>query len=249
MIGPGWHTSAVLALCMTFALSACSGDSRTKLTVFAASSLTEVFGRLEQTYEDRHPGVDVVISYGSSSTLADQIAQGAPADVIATADEQSLSSLARAEALVAAPQRFATNTLAVVTPPDNPAEITGIADLTGTDFVICDPSAPCGAGAEEVLRHSGVTADPKSLEPDVKSVLAKVTLGEADAGIVYVTDAQAAGDDVVAVAIDAEHNVINSYFVAAVRDTSGADDAAAWIALLTSRAGRSVLTDAGFGVR
>lgn len=243
--------SGVAAICCLVAtLSACSDDSKSpaKLTIFAASSLTESFGQLERAYEKDHSGVDVVISYGSSTQLADQVAQGAPADVIATADADSVSKVEDAGLLEAAPKQFTSNTLSIVTPADNPADVTSIDDLNGVDFVACDPAAPCGAAAEELLSKAGVTNDPVSLEADVKSVLSKVTLGEADAGIVYVTDAIAAKNKVTAVDIPPELNVVNPYFVAAVKDSAEPQLAADWIALVLSQAGQGVLADAGFGV-
>jgi len=235
--------------CLVATLTACSDDSKStsKLTIFAASSLTESFGQLEKAYEKEHPDVDVVISYGSSTELADQVAQGAPADVIATADANSISNVDDAGLLEAAPEQFTSNTLSIVTPADNPAGVTGVDDLNKVDFVACDPAAPCGAAAKEFLSKAGITTDPVSLEADVKSVLSKVTLGEADAGIVYVTDTITARDKVAAVDIPAELNVVNPYFLAAVKDSAEPELAADWIALVISQAGQDVLADAGFG--
>lgn len=239
------------ACCLVATLTGCSDDgkSTSRLTIFAASSLTESFGLLEKAYEKDHPGVDVVISYGSSTELADQVAQGAPADVIATADANSISKVGDAGLLQAAPKQFTSNTLSIVTPADNPAGVTSIDDLDKVDFVACDPAAPCGAAAEQLLGKARITADPVSLEADVKSVLAKVTLGEADAGIVYVTDAIAAEDMVTAVDIAAELNVVNPYFLAAVKDSAEPELAADWMSLVLSHAGQDVLADAGFGVQ
>lgn len=250
----GSRATAAVVLGLTAALltASCSsgGDSgrdQTKLTVLAASSLTETFTQLESAFEKDHPGVNVVISFGSSTTLAEQIVSGAPADLIATADGTSMGIVADKHLLARKPVAFATNTMVIATPPDNPANVRTLKDLADADFVMCDPSAPCGAAAQKVLANAGVTAKPKSLEVDAKSVLSKVTLGEADAGLVYVTDARAAGNDVATVPIPANLNAINAYYIAPVKDSSAGDLAQQWVSLVTSQAGQRVLRAAGFG--
>lgn len=248
------HRRLAAALAVLFllapTLAGCGGDSggRTQLTVLAAASLTETFEQLEESFEKEHPDVDVVISFGSSSALAEQINQGSPADVIATADDNSIGLVADDGNLEAAPTKFATNTLVVVTPPDNPADVSSVGDLAAADFVICDPSVPCGSAAQAILDNAGVAATPKSLEADVKAVLTKVSLGEADAGLVYVTDAKAAGDDVSALDIGADVNVVNPYYIAVVKDSDHSDLADEWVSLVMSPAGQDVLAAAGFGM-
>ncbi len=246
---------AALAVAAVFtSLAACSGaDERSdsadqqKLTVFAASSLTSTFGVLEQAFEKERLNVDVVVSFDSSTTLAEQISQGAPADVIATADQASMQVVADADQLAAEPVPFASNTLVVVTPPDNPADIQDLRDLDTADFVLCDPSAPCGAASAQVLEASNITARAKSLESNVTAVLSKVTLGEADAGLVYVTDARAAGNEVATINIPAGSNVVNPYYIAAVKNSPESELAEEWLALVSSQAGQRVLQAAGFG--
>jgi molybdate transport system substrate-binding protein len=245
---------AALAAVAALSLSSCGGDDsggsggdNEKLTVFAASSLTNVFDTLEKAFEKDHPGVDVVVSYDSSSTLATQITQGSPADVLATADQPSMRIIVDEGDNAATPKPFASNTMAVVTPPDNPAGITSVSDIGKGDFVVCDPSAPCGEVAAKILRKAGVTAKPASYGEKVTAVLETVELGEADAGMVYVTDAQAAGDKVNAIAIPADLNVVTAYYIAAVKDSSHADLANQWISLVESQAGQDVLQKAGFG--
>jgi molybdate transport system substrate-binding protein len=234
-------------------LAGCGGDDaksgdKTTLTVFAASSLTGTFGELETAFEKDHPDVDVVISFDSSSALATEItAGGAPADVLATADESSMAIVVDAGDNAEKPIPFASNTMAVVTPPDNPAGVEGLDDLEGTDFVLCDPSAPCGAVAAKILDNAGVTAEPVSLEDKVTAVLSKVQLGEADAGIVYVTDALAAGNGVNTIDIPDDVNVVTPYYIAAVKDSANADLANEWISLVSSQAGQGVFAEAGFG--
>ncbi len=243
--------AALVASGLTTSLAACAGDDEdsVRLTIFAASSLTESFDRLAVAFEEDHPGVAVVITYGSSSTLAEQINQGAPTDVIATADERSIDSVAAKGLLTGRPTLFATNSLVLVTPANNQAHVTTPDDLATADFVACDPSAPCGAAAAEFLAKTGISADPKSLEPDVKSVLAKVTLGEADAGVVYVTDGKAAGDKVTTIPIPSNLNVVNPYFIGIVKNSTHIDITNEWVSLVESRAGQSVLADAGFTIQ
>jgi molybdate transport system substrate-binding protein len=137
--------------------------------------------------------------------------------------------------------------MAIVTPPDNPAGITGVSDIGAGDFVVCDPSAPCGEVAARILDKAGVTAKPASYGEKVTAVLETVELGEADAGMVYVSDAQAAGDKVHAIDIPANLNVVTPYYIAPVVGSSNVDLAKQWIALVTSQAGQDELKDAGFG--
>jgi molybdate transport system substrate-binding protein len=247
------HASA-LACWLTLLVvagAACSddagaGDEQT-LTVFAAASLTEAFTTLEDAYEKDHEGVDVVLSFGSSTTLAEQITEGAPADVLATADEVSMGIVVDADMADGDPVPLASNTLTVVTPPGNPGDVGSVQDLGSVAYVVCAEEVPCGAAAAGVLRKAKISQPPASFEADVKAVLAKVTLGEVDAGLVYVTDAVAAGDDVDQIDIPAALNVVNPYYIAAVADSEQQDLADDWIALVTSQAGLRVLADAGFG--
>ncbi len=238
----------VLSVLLTAACSSSSGAStKSKLTLVAASSLTGTFTKLQSIFEKQHPGVSVVVSFGSSTTLAEQVVAGAPADVIATADKASIGIVSQKHLLSHAPVKFATNTMAIVTPPDNPAGVHSVQDLSHADFVMCDLTAPCGAAAQMVLRAAGVTNRARSLEVDVKSVLSKVTLGEADAGLVYVTDAQAAGKSVATIAIPANLNTVNPYYIAPVKGSGVATLAKQWVSFVTSLTGQKVLRAAKFG--
>lgn len=237
---------AAAALVLT-AVVGCSDPGRTKLTVFAASSLTASFTALEARFEQDHPDVDVVMSFGSSTTLAEQITAGAPADVIATADDKSIGLVEDAGQLATDPVEFATNTLVIAVPAGNPGQVTGVESLSGTDYVACDPSAPCGAAAAAMLANAGITTQPKALEPDVATTLAQVESGEIDAGIVYVTDAAAAGDKVEAVPVPAEVNVTNPYLIAVVKGSGESALAQEWVSLVTGKTGQAVLQQAGFG--
>ena len=228
-----------------------TGDDRT-LTVLAAASLTETFTELAETFEAEHEGVEVELVLGASTALAEQVVDGAPGDVLATADERSMQTAEAADALSATPEPFATNTLTLVTPPDNPAGIDSLTDLASpdVDFVACAATAPCGALAAELLDQlldqEGVAAEPATEEVDVKAVLARVSQGEADAGLVYRTDVLSAGDDVVGRAFAEAEAARNRYPVAVLDDAPNPAAARAFVDLLLSDDGLRVLTGAGF---
>ena len=245
---------ALAGLLLLLPLAACGGDGgdgEQTLTVLAAASLTEAFTELAASFEDEHPGVDVELVFGSSTTLAEQAADGAPGQVLATADEVAMGVADDAGVLATAPEPFVGNSLTVVTPPDNPAGITSLDDLDspGVDYVVCASTAPCGAAAEALLDSADIDAPPASEEVDVKAVLARVVQGEADAGLVYRTDAVAAGDDVAEVAIPDADDVTTTYVVAPLSggDDATADLAADFVALVRSERARTVFTRAGFG--
>ncbi len=235
------------------AASACGSTEDTGgrgiVTVLAAASLTETFTELAETFEAEHPGVTVRLAFDSSATLAGQAVQGAPADVLATADLATMQQAQDADAVAGAPERFATNTMTLVVPRDNPANITDINGLAkkGVDYVTCVETAPCGAAAAKLLATNDVVAAPASLETDVKAVLAKVVTDEADAGLVYRTDAVAAGDDVQSIEIPGAANEVLAYPVAILRQAQVPDLAAEFVDLLLSPEGQAVLSAAGFG--
>lgn len=238
----------LLVLALLLPLAGCGGgDDHTTITVLAASSLTETFTELADQFEADHPGVDVKLAFDSSATLAQQAVDGAPADVLATADTATMDDAQ--DALASDPELFATNTMVLVTPAGNPADVSGFADLANGDvtFVTCVPTAPCGKVAAALLDDNAITLPPASLEVDVKSVLAKVTSDEADAGLVYATDAVAAGDEVESFEIPHARDEVTSYPIATL--TQSEDDALAqeFVELVTSARGRQVLEDAGFG--
>lgn len=244
--------AALAAAALAVSLTGCtgSGTDETRVVVLAASSLTEAFSELERRFEADHPGVDVVLSLGSSTTLAQQAADGAPGDVLATADARSMS-LAVDAGVAGDPDVFATNTLALVVYPDEPrgdaGPVTGMGDLDRADisYVTCVPSAPCGAVARAVLAENGVTQAPVSEEVDVRSVLARVVAGEADAGLVYRSDAVAAGDAVRMVDTAGAEEHPTDYLVAPLTGANAL--AEKFVASVLSAAGQQVLADAGFG--
>lgn len=220
------------------------GRAGQNLTVLAAASLTEPFTELATTFEAEHDGVDVVTSFDSSATIATQVDAGAPADVVATADSRTMGLMR--DALDGDPVVFAHNVLALVVPPDDPAGIEDVADLQGTEFVVCAPAVPCGALAAGLLDDAGVTTRPRSLEVDVKAVLTKVTLGEADAGLVYASDVVAAGDRVREVPLPDEARPRTAYPAAVVDGSSVPGLAREFVDLLLSDEGQDVLAQAGF---
>jgi molybdate transport system substrate-binding protein len=220
-----------------------SGD----LTVLAAASLTESFTTLGKQFEAAHPGVEVTFGFAASSALATQIASGAPADVFASASPATMDAVVAAGA-AEHPAVFAENVMEIAVPPTNPGEVTGVESLASSAVktALCQPQVPCGATAQEVFTDAGVVVKPVTLEPDVKSVLSKVLLGEVDAGVVYLTDVLAAGDKVVGVEIPADVNASTSYPIAALTRSTNAATAAAFVDYVLSPAGARVLAAAGF---
>jgi molybdate transport system substrate-binding protein len=244
---------AAAALALVLPLASCGDDDggngggggSSELTVLAAASLTDVFEELATTFEDEQDA-EVTFSFGSSTDLAEQVADGAPGDVLATADETSMQ-VAEDAGVAGEVETFATNVLVIVTPPDNPAGIESLADLEGATWVRCADEVPCGRVALGVLEDNGITAEPASLEEDVRSTLDKVVSGEADAGLVYATDAVAAGEDVATIEIPGAESQLTSYFITTLEQSEDAELAQEWVDLVLSDEGRQVLEDAGFG--
>ena len=250
---PGIRAAAVLvAGAVAAGLAGCgapAGDAGTTLTVFAAASLKAPFTALAEEFEAAHPGTTVALSFAGSSDLATQISQGAPADVFASADAKNMAKLSNASLVDGTPRDFATNVLTIAVPPANPASITSFADLArpGAKVVICASQVPCGAATKTLEQETGVALKPVSEESSVTDVLGKVVSAEADAGLVYVTDAKAAGDKVKAISFPESAQAVNTYPIAAVRTSRNKDLAAAFIAEVTGPEGRKVLRGAGFG--
>jgi len=228
------------------------------LTVFAAASLREAFGGLGEAFQRSHPGAVVRFNFAGSQELRTQIEHGAPADVFASADTRHMDALRR-EGLVEAPRLFATNAPVIVVPADDPARVRGLADLPGVRrLVIGAPEVPVGAYALQILDRARATlgadfparvqARVASRELNVRQVLTKVVLGEADAGIVYRTDARSAGARVGVREIPPGVNVVAEYPIAAVAHGRHPDLTRAWIALVTGPEGRAALASAGFGI-
>lgn len=228
-------------------LAACGGGAQPEtLTVLAAASLTDVFADLADDFEARHDGVEVELVLGSSTDLAETAADGAPGDVLATADEAAMLVAVDAGVVAADPAPFASNRLVIATAPGNPLGIADLADLAGTTWVRCADDVPCGRVATALLDDAAVDAEPASLEVDVRATLEKVATGEADAGLVYASDAVAAGDAVDAVPIEGSADVPAVYLLAPLDQAADADLAAAWVGLVRSGTGAEALREAGF---
>jgi molybdate transport system substrate-binding protein len=221
------------------------------LNVFAAASLTETFTELKTQFETDNPGVSVKYNFGGSSDLAQQIVNGAPADVFASASDATMKTVTDAGATAAAPTVFATNVLEIATAPGNPKGITSFADLARPDLkvVVCAPQVPCGATATKIEKATGVTLKPVSEEPDVKSALGKVTSGDADAGLVFVTDVASAGSTVQGVNFPEAQQAVTNYPIAVLKTAPQADLAAEFQALVTGDAGKKALQAVGFGTK
>ena len=217
------------------------------ITVFAAASLMGTFTQLGKQFEAAHPGDTVKFSFGGSSTLATQITGGAPADVFASAAPANMDTVVNAGD-ASNPQDFAKNTAEVAVPPSNPAKVTSVSDLakSSVKVALCQPKVPCGVVAAEVFKNAGITVKPVTLQPDVKSVLTQVELGNVDAGMVYVTDVKAAGAKVKGVTIPASENASTLYPIATVSSSTHQAEAQAFVAYVLSPAGQQVLTAAGF---
>jgi molybdate transport system substrate-binding protein len=240
-------SSALLALGLTACDDGASGRGTT-LTVYAAASLTKTFEQLGAEFENQHDGVSVEFSFGGSSDLVAQLQQGAPADVFAAADSATMDKLTADDLEAADPQEFATNTLEIAVPPDNPAGIGSFADLAaeGLNVVVCAPEVPCGAAAVKVEEATGVALRPVSEEQSVTDVLAKVTSGEADAGLVYVTDVIAAGDEVRGVPFPESSEAVNTYPIVALEEATDGDLAQDFVDLVLGDTGQAILARAGF---
>jgi molybdate transport system substrate-binding protein len=249
----------VAALAVTLAgcgSSSPSGSSTPKatvqrtLTVLAASSLTETFTELAKTFESQHKGVTVKLVFDSSATLAGMAEQGAPGDVLATADQKTMEEANSKNGIGSTPQQFATNVVMLAVPSANPAGISSFGDLqkSSVKYVVCVPTAPCGAAAAALLKSNKITHKPVSEEVDVKSVLAKVVASDADAGMVYRTDVTAAGGKVKGIAVPGAAESPNTYWVATTSNAQQKQLAKDWITLMGSTSGMKVLMDAGFGM-
>lgn len=222
---------------------AADGELAGEVTVFAAASLSPVFDEIASAFAEEHPAVEVApIVYDGSSVLVTQLAEGAHADVLATADERTMQTLVDA-GLAEDPEPFATNTLVVAVPAGNPAGITSLADLADATAVLCAPEVPCGAASQELLDHAGVSVTAASLEQNVSSVLQKIAAGEADAGLVYATDV--VGEDVESFAPEGSDEVVNRYPIVAL--DGAADAGRAFAEFVHGPIGRKILADHGFG--
>jgi molybdate transport system substrate-binding protein len=229
--------------------AASSGDSGTTrlsgtVTVFAAASLTGSFTQLGKDFEKAHPGVKVTFNFAGSSALAQQINQGAPADVFASAAPKNMDQVTDKNT----PTTFVRNTLEIAVPAGNPGKITGLKDFADKDkkIALCAEQVPCGAAADEVFKAAGIAPQPDSLEQDVKAALTKVSLGEVDAALVYKTDVLSAKDKVEGIEFPEADKATNEYPIARLAKAPNPDGAQAFVDYVLSDQGKAVLTAAGF---
>ena len=244
-------TGIALTLGLTLGVSGCADDGAdvTTITVFAAASLTDTFTEIGERFEAENPGVAVEFAFDGSSTLVTQLQEGAPADVFASADTATMDQAVDAGLPAADPVDFATNTLQIAVPPDNPAEVDDLADLADPDtvVVVCAPAVPCGAASTAVEEAAGIELSPVSEEQNVTDVLNKVSSGEADAGLVYVTDVARADGSVLGVPFDESDSAVNRYPIAPLESSADAELTQAFVDFVVGPVGRGVLANAGFG--
>ncbi len=223
-------------------------SSPSSIVVFAAASLKPTFTLLAGKFNTDNPGATVDFDFAGSSELATQLAQGATADVFASADSAQMDTVVKAGLTTSDPVNFASNTLVIVTAPGDPKQIHSFADLAkpGLSVVVCQQPVPCGAATQRIEDHTGVHLSPVSEEPAVSDVLTKVTSGEADAGLVYVTDALNAGNKVATVKFPESAGAVNVYPIAVLKHASQPALAQKFVDLVTGATGQKVLSQAGF---
>jgi molybdate transport system substrate-binding protein len=219
-----------------------------KIMVFAAASLKQTFTDIGEQFKTENPGASVEFSFAGSSDLVTQLTQGAQADVFASADTKNMDKAAQAGLLAGDPVNFASNTLTIAVAPGNPKKIASFKDLTqqGLNVVVCAPQVPCGSATQKVEQATGVKLNPVSEESSVTDVLNKVETGQADAGLVYVTDAKGAGDKVAAVEFPEAAGAVNTYPIAVLKESKTPELARRFVDLVTGEAGQKVLNAEGF---
>jgi len=229
--------------------AAASATVEGDITVFAAASLTDGFTEVGEAFSVANPEAGATFSFDGSSSLVAQIIEGAPVDVFASADTTSMDKLTEAGLNADEPVIFATNLLTIIVEPGNPTGITGVEDLADPDLdvIVCASEVPCGAYANQIFDSAGVEVTPVSFEQNVRGVVTKVTAGEADAGIVYVTDVTAAGDDADMVEIPVGINVVAEYPIATVAGSANPEVDQAFIDFLLGSEGQAILATYGFG--
>jgi len=246
----GTTAAAAATTLSTTATAATTGSSAVAgtIVVLAASSLTESFTEEGKAFQAKYPGTHVTFSFGASSTLVQQVNQGAPADVFASADTATMDKLTSASGASGTPATFATNKLEIIVEKGNPKKIAAVQDLAGSGVttVTCSTDVPIGKYSQQVFDKAGVKVTPKSLEPDVKSIVNKVTIGEADAGIVYATDVQAVSARADGVVIPDNLNVIATYPIAVTKEAKNAAGAGAFVSFVLSPDGQAILGKYGF---
>lgn len=247
---------SVLVVAAALAFTACSSSSKSDssstttaasgktVNVFAAASLNAAFTDLGKQFESAHPGTKVNFDFDSSTILSQQIQDNpGKADVFASADTANMQKLEDAKAVTGTPTVFAKNQMEIAVEPGNPKKVKTVADLSNPSLIVvlCDPSAPCGKYADQLLEQNNVTVTPKSRELNATSTLGKVSSGDADAAIVYVTDVKGAGSDVAGVVIPTSQNVVATLPIAALKNSKNATLAGEWVSFITSSASEKTL--------
>lgn len=252
-----WSLGVAAGLLGTLA-AACGGPADSgssessgngEVVVFVAASLADVFAELADAFASVEPDLQITINAAASSALATQIIEGAPADIFAAADPATMARLVDADATAGTPEVIATNRAQMVVAAQNPLGLGGLQDLVNDELVlvVCAPEVPCGAYALQIFAAAGIAPTPDSYEENVRAVMGKVAMGEADAGIVYATDIAAAGDEVSGVEIPAELNVRAEYPIVLTAEATNPAAARAFIEFVRSEAGQSILAAHGFG--
>jgi molybdate transport system substrate-binding protein len=237
-------TTFVLGMVVACSASSVGGE----LLVSAAASLTDAFAEVESAFEEENRDVDVVLNLGSSSALREQILEGAPADVFASANTSNMDQVADAGELSGEAEIFVTNSLQIAVPTGNPAGVTGLEDFAREELLIglCVEDVPCGDFGRQALDNAGVTPSIDTNEPDVRALLTKIEAGELDAGITYVTDVLSTSGTVEGLEIPAEVNVVAEYPIATLAGAPNPVTAAAWVEFVLSDEGQAILTSYGF---
>jgi molybdate transport system substrate-binding protein len=228
--------------------SSSNGQVKGTVVVFAAASLNGAFDTLGNQFRQQHPDVTMKFNYNGSSSLATSIKQGARADLFASANTQNMTTVTSDNLASGSPKVFAKNQLEIMVANGNPMKITTVKDLQNpaVKVAVCAPEVPCGSYSKDVFSRAGVTVNPVSQETSVSGVVTKVSLGEADAGIVYVTDVKAADGKVSGVPIPADQNVIAEYPMVKLKDAPNPSAATAFMSYVDGPAGQKVLTSYGF---
>jgi molybdate transport system substrate-binding protein len=223
-------------------------SSATSIVVFAAAPLKPAFTLLSGKFQTDNPGATVGFDFASSSELANKLTRGATADVFASADSAQMDTVVKADLTDSDPVNFASNTLVIITAPGDPKKITSFADLArpGLRVVVCQAPVPCGAAAQRIEDSTGVHLEPTSEEPTMAEVLTKVTQGEADAGLVYLTEAHQAGEKVSTIRFPESSDAVDVYPIVILKHTSQPALAQKFVDLVTGATGRRVLSQAGF---
>lgn len=248
--GPRLWAAVAVAMMFTSGCSAAASDSHQEVVVSAAASLSDVFRDIEAAFEVAHPEFDVLLNLGGSAALREQILEGAPADVFAPANRDIMDQVADESEVVGTPVVFATNHMVLALPAGNPGGVVGLEDLARADLFVglCAESVPCGMFAREVLSSAGVEPSIDTNEPDVRSLLLKIELGEIDVGIVYATDVLAAHGTVDWIGVPPEHDVEAEYPIAVLSGAPNPSGGEAFIRFVTSDQGAAILAEHGFNL-